>query len=358
MKIVRLEDFIMEIVLEDPSPVLRYLLPTISSVIIIINIVELYTIFNFQRENKKYAVPMVFFLNLAIADLLSGIFIILSYITENISTTDNNRSTFIQFSDLFVLRLYLFGTVLSFIALVITRLLAVVKPPTYRQATTRHAQITCICIWFISLIFAMINYCVFRYAITDAPRSEYILFPIVTYTTLIFCCICYYKIKKLVKKQKNFRFKHQHQCHSEKCKSYHLEDSKDKNKQCKDHIQKSNNSTDSIRIKIKEENASFKIKFNQLYDVKLLMLIGSKIAIFMICWLPLATYSLLLYNDNIYDWKNTDTFMKCLFVFLLFNSFINPVVFFIFVGATIRKKLRYRMSSISKSFKKTKTDNS
>ena len=278
----------------------KFISPTLGVFIVIVNLVQIYTIMKTNR--KKLNIPFIFMLNLSISDFLVGVTEIiiktLYWSTRNAkSQTMNEIFNYMVFV---FLRMSLLMSVLNLIAITFDRLYCVVKPIHYRQLNRRKAFYVCISLWLISIISTS-SYYYGLHSLKDAYtiwRMDLLFFPLTTLPTLPLLSSVYIFIWFHVKKQNKA-------------------------------LQFENSDCSSVTRKKQEH--------------RLFVLACTVVFVFAVCWFPISIYSLLkLFNFNMrYDYDNI------LFVIAMSNSLLNPLVYFHFIRIKIWKVLK---EAIQKQF--------
>ena len=284
--------------------VFKYLSPTLGSFIIIANfLVLLFT----RKTNIKITPSLVYITNLAVSDLLVGVIIVLVKLLyclrinfENLQTS-KALTEFYELSIFIFFRLSLFISVLTLIVVTIDRIVAVQIPLFHRVIKHRISIIICMCIWIISIVISSLYYCLLKFKIVDENFGE-LLFPVLVYPTAFVIVLGYLFIILKVKSQRrrmtqiNLQVKNKNQ-------------NEDKNI-----LERNLRKSVTLKNQIKKE----------LKLIKLTLLI---VVTFLFCWLPLATYGLIVAINKKSNAPQTKTVEDSLFTMAILNSLINPMVY-------------------------------
>lgn len=274
-----------------------FICPILGVFIIIVNLVQIYSIIKANR--RKLSIPFIFLLNLSLSDLLVGLTEILiktMYWTAKHWTRLSKNEIYVDIYKYVVfvfLRISLLMSVLNLVAITFDRLYCVLKPIQYRQVNKRKAFYVCISLWIISIISSSSFYYGLRSLNNQYTiwRMYSLFFPLTTLPTLPLLSSVYIFIWFYVKKQNK-------------------------------------------ALQIENSDTSFVTRKKQ--EHRLLVLACGAVFIFILCWCPISIYSLLkLFKfDMRYDFDNI------LFVIAMSNSFLNPLIYFHFIRNKIWKVLK------------------
>ena len=324
---------------------LTYVVPTLAIITILENIVEVYTILASKETKKPLGISIILLLNLSLSDLFVGIgllvYVLIKHLSSSVITDE-----YLIFMRLFLLRFTLIFSSFSIITLTLTRMFAVTKPIAYRKTKRSFAIKLAVIIWLSSLILSSVCYGFIRFYKTNSLNYYgNFLFPIISYPTIMLCCICFYKIIKTIQRQRRFRLEHSRYYTSKKPSSI---DIKTIDKEKKKH---SGLKSISFRKSMKTETDGIKDKFNKIYEMQLLKLTGGTIVVFIICWLPISTVMLLRLYSKIENSQYSSDIEMSISQIAHFNSLLNPIIYFIYTRACIKTPIARHISSTLRRMK-------
>ena len=340
---------------------LDYFVPIISVMIILLNVLEVYTIFA-CRGDKALATSLIFLLNLSLSDMFVGIGLLIFSLIHHLGN-DVIKSEFLKITRVFLMRFSLTFSSLSIITLTFTRMFAVTKPIRYKKAKRPLAVRVCVAIWFVSIVFAGFIYGMHRF-IPTIVLTEYgnILYPVICYPTIALCCVSFYKIIKTIRKQREFRLRHSLYCTLQK---YRDKIEYGKNIKDGDAVHDGDDKMEDVEItstkntklritsnRLANETDGVQDQMNKIFEIQLLKLTGATIIIFIFCWFPVSTFVLLSLNKETFSWHGDENILMCLYEVALSNSFLNAIIYFFYTRSYRKKRI---VCQISSNEKKSKT---
>ena len=272
-----------------------YISPALAVIILVLNVTEIYMIFQQKIRIKHSAIAYVF--NLAISDVFVGVAIIVAKICYYIWKYTNSRTSraLLSISRYYLLRVSLFASVFNLMAIALIRCLAITHPIKHRIFIRKCTAKMCLLIWVLSSLVVTCLYFSLYFTLGSAKLDQYeiIIFPIIVYpASVVFACSHYHFRNLLTQKELKFSQK----------KSPNLQYSMSKGPQNKSK--------------------------NRLFEDKVYILALRSIIAFMICWVPTATYALTKIFNAFSGWKNVGDLEFSLFTLAFINSVIDPVLFF------------------------------
>ena len=268
----------------------EYVSPIIAVTMLLLNFAEIYSIFRQKSRIKSSALAYV--LNLSISDVFVGFAIIIAKTIYYVWKYTNSYTAGLLYyvARYYLLRFSLFVSVFSLIAMTLIRWLAIKHPMKHGIFIRNYTMKVCVLIWALSFLAVTCLYCSLRFTLDPAKFDQYevIIFPVMVYPATAVFAFSYYHVRNL-----------------------------------------------SIR---KEANKPASIRKNRsLVDEVHLFAIRSTVA-FMICWLPVATYSLAKYFNVFTGWKNMRILENSLFILAFINSVIDPILYFLSTFSSRRRK--------------------
>lgn len=308
---------------------LAYVGPITASLTIIGNIIEIYTIFE-SRKHKQLAVSMMFFLNLSISHLITGIASLLYHTLQAYTNALTGLHTDLLTG--FFLRCSLYINALNLVMLTLIRMYAVTRPITYRNVTRKYARRTCFTTWGLALLLSSLCFIIHKYDHAGYDRYAQLIFPIITISTVVLCSVAFYRINKTLHNQGKFRVKHLTHFNGKT------------KKRTIGALVSAISTTDTLQ----NNRKNMRLRYNTLFEINLIKLTGSTIVLFILCWFPIATYSIL----EAVKVTRTPSAKLVLLEIALVNSLLNPVFYFIHMRSQIKKQIRHRFTKISNGIKK------
>ena len=268
----------------------EYVSPIIAVTMLLLNFAEIYSIFRQKSRIKSSALAYV--LNLSISDVFVGFAIIIAKTIYYVWKYTNNYTAGLLYyvARYYLLRFSLFVSVFSLIAMTLIRWLAIKHPMKHGIFIRNYTMKVCVLIWALSFLAVTCLYCSLRFTLDPAKFDQYevIIFPVMVCPATAVFAFSYYHVRNLS-------------------------------------IRKEANKPASIR------------KSRSLVDEVHLFAIRSTVA-FMICWLPVATYSLAKYFNVFTGWKNMRILENSLFILAFINSVIDPILYFLSTFSSRRRK--------------------
>lgn len=300
-----------------------YISPFTAAVIITLNVLEVFIITNSGKLKKKTC-SILFIFNLTLSDVLVGFSIGLVKVLHYIRTThypnDDDLQKGIDIIQFYLLRLSLFASVFNLMTMTLMRWLAVKKPSMYRTILSRHTIRMCILVWLLSIVIVTVTYCALMFNLTSEKfdQFEMLLFAVIVYpaTTLFF--FSYYSILRNVKER------------HERLGSYASSIHDDGNAVCKYDSVKD---TITTRVSCPTARGS-----SSEFELRLFKIALRAVIVFIICWFPIATYSIVKATGVFLDWDNMRDLEYCLFTLAFINSIINPLLYFSSMRKTKKRK--------------------
>jgi len=251
--------------------------PTGAALMIILNILEIW--FIFKRKMLARVKSTVYILNLAISDILLGIFILTVKTLKTIEQNNGISSKYRLFFQHKMIYISLYVSVLTLAVLTIERVLAVKKPIFYKMLEYKKKFYISVSMWFIT-VFAIT---VHHITVNDNEK-ESIKTPLLILFIAFFICCSYLIILRTLKIR----------------------------------AQQRNMGTTTTDVTL--------TTFNQAEKRFLRFCIKSFI-IFLVCWLPLAAYGVALAGGFITTWKYKDYFDFVTHIIAFWNSVASPIMF-------------------------------
>jgi len=249
--------------------------PTGAAFMIIINIFEI--CFIFKHKIMARAKSTVYILNLAVSDIILGISIFTVKILKEFEQNNGIISKYRLFIQLKLIYVSLYVSLLTLAMLTIERILAVKKPIFYKLLKYKRKIYINILIWLIT-IFAIIVH----HTINDAEK-ESIITTLLILVTALFMCGSYFVILRVLKQRAQQR--------------------------------STNTNTTDMELAINEN------------EKRLLRFCIKSFIIFLVFWLPLATYGIVLAGGFITKWKYKEHFDFVTHIIAFWNSVASPILF-------------------------------
>lgn len=180
--------------------------PIMGGLIVLLNVIEIVCI---GRNEKRKKVGTIYILNLSISDVIVGLMMILlksmdPFMKDQLKSNLAAKEAYSVIRYCFI-RLSLFVSIFSLIALTVDRVWAVTKPFLHRQKTSYFAAKICSIVWLLSVVSVITFFCVVRFYVKDIERYSNLVFPIATYSTTVVFVICYNVIFKTIRKSRKMQ---------------------------------------------------------------------------------------------------------------------------------------------------------
>ncbi|XP_057311764.1 lysophosphatidic acid receptor 3-like [Hydractinia symbiolongicarpus] len=293
----------------------KYVSPTIGTLIVLVNALEIGLIYKDSKLKRPMAI--VYSLNLAISDVVVGALIVLLKSMHPVVSTTWKKVEIVQevysiFQFCFI-RISLFVSVFNLIALTLDRLWAITRPLSHRKLSKKSAVKICVGVWLLSVMCVVILYCLSLFYPENTAVYKNLVFPIPTYTAIIIFVICYVKIYLTIRS------------------SLHVKSSTTRSSQRKEKS----------------------VQRSSMHEVKFVALAAKTVGVFIICWTPVATCSLIKAMGY---WCGTKDVGGSFFTLALLNSLLNPFVYLAHMSKSLKNHLKSFASLKSLRGDSTKTD--
>lgn len=259
--------------------------PVTAGLMIIFNLIEIWFILKHKLLDRVKST--IYILNLAVSDIILGIFIILVKILKSAEQKQGIDPKYRLFFQLKMIYISLYVSVFTLAALTLERVLAVKKPIYYNMIEYRKKCMICIAMWLVTIVAIVLHN-----ATVNDHEKEYIKTPLVILVTAFLITISYYIIFNTLK-QRSLRNMEQNE----------------------------NNETGTTSTTSKNKQS-----FNKT-EKQFLRFCFKSFAIFLVCWLPLAAYGIALAGGLITNWKYKDLFDFITHIIAFWNSNASPIMF-------------------------------
>uniref|UniRef100_A0A7M5WWB5 G-protein coupled receptors family 1 profile domain-containing protein n=1 Tax=Clytia hemisphaerica TaxID=252671 RepID=A0A7M5WWB5_9CNID len=202
-----------------------------------------------------------------------------------------------------MVRFTLLVSVFNLVALTIDRLYAIRFPFAAQRMERRFHIKVCCGIWFVSLVITSIFYMLITYSLKDSLRYKDAIFPIATIPATVLFFVSYTMIFTVVRRTSN----------TVKTMKISVRSKNGTNKELQQSTQRSREE--------KEKRAFIRLAVKT-------------VAVFVICWLPLSIISIYKLVSTEAPHPNLES---TAFTLALFNSLIDPYVYFTHFQRAIRK---------------------
>ena len=260
--------------------------PGTAALMVILNIFEIW--FIHKHKLLQRVKSTIYILNLAVSDIILGIFIIIVKILKTIEKNDGIDPKYRLFFQLKMIYISLYVSVLTLASLTIERLLAVKKPIFYNMLEFNKKCIICVAIWVVTVFVIFIHN-----ATVNDHEKEYVKTPLVIFTTSLLITVSYVVVFKTLKKRAS-----------------------------RNRRQPINPEGNPTTTKTTKTNSSFNKSEKQF-----LLFCFKSFVIFLICWLPLAAYGIALAGGFITDWKYKDILDFMTHIVAFWNSNASAIMF-------------------------------
>ena len=255
--------------------------PTGAALMIILNSIEIWFIFKHKLMSRVKST--IYILNLAISDIILGIFISTVKILNAVEKKSGIDPKYRLFFQLKMIYISLYVSVLTLAALTIERMLAVKMPMQYNMMDYKKKYFVCLSMWVITIVGITLHS-----AMVNDHQKEYFKTPVIILVTALLIFVSYVVILRTLKRR-------------------------------------------ALRNKIQndgigEDDKKHKSTFNKAEKRFLSFCIKSFI-IFVVCWLPLAVYGIALAGGFITTWKYKDYFDYITHIIAFWNSVASPIMF-------------------------------
>lgn len=257
--------------------------PATAGLMIIFNVIEIWFILKHKLLDRVKST--IYILNLAISDIILGVFIIMVKILKTAEQRQGIDPKYRLFFQLKMIYISLYVSVFTLAALTLERVLAVKKPIYYNMIEYRKKCMICISMWLITIVAIVLHN-----ATVNDHEKEYIKTPLVILVTAFLITVSYYVIFKTLKRR------------------------------ALRNLEPNDNEAGTT------STASKNKQFNKA-EKQFLRFCFKSFTIFLVCWLPLAAYGIALAGGLITDWKYKDLFDFITHIIAFWNSNASPIMF-------------------------------
>ena len=242
--------------------------PTMATGIIVLNIgIICYILFKIERTKRR---NLVYFLNLALSDIVLAIVVLLVKVMVEIEGTSGDKSTLKEvriFLQMKAVSLSLYISGLSIAAITIERLILVMYPFYYTRLRYATKRIICMFMWITSAAGILVPH-----FFVQNDLQEYILTPILALCIIALATISFYLIRKRLIARNELRYV-----------------------------------TNAERVFTKYCFQSF--------------------LLFVVCWIPISIFGILFSSGVLSNWKYLLDFRYTCHVVAFLNSLLSPLLF-------------------------------
>jgi len=267
--------------------------PINACLTIILNAIIIY--FMLAVIPKQKMRRLVYFLNLAVSDLVLGFIILLVKVLKSMETKDPTNQVLLDvrmFFQMKVVSLSLYISVMSIAAITIERLILVSYPFHYTRLRFGKKSAICVFMWVASaaLVIPMHFY-------IKNDSQEYILTPTLIIVTMAMATISYLKIRKALSERRRI---------------------------------------------IAVDKRSSKIT---AYERCFTEFCARSIVLFFACWLPICIFGILFSSGMLTDWEYLMEFRFTVHVVAFSNSVLSPILFLTHFGKSWCKEHTDKMNT-------------
>ena len=305
---------------EDTAPKLDLLT---SILVIIFNCLQLLNQFINRRGRFVFNLTSFYFMNTALSNLIIGIALLFfASITEETRATGN--ITILYFHDVIV-RFSITIKSLEIGLIATIRFIAARKIESYRKIDrTTLIKIT-ILIWMTALALVFVPFHLFEISMDESHQHFFTLFSAcIILPSACLSLILYTRTVFIIYSQSRHHSLHSYYCNSEKCRN--LSTAKQKvNKPFKkidEHFVSSNDNNNQHKT---FKDQSFVKRFQKIFETRTVKLVGLMIAMYTVCWAPIALYCILKPNKVEKSLKD-DQIADLLIVLGLVYNILTPII--------------------------------
>jgi len=262
---------------------LRLLIAILSIVLNTLKLLLLYS----KKGGLVLNVTSIFFIHCGITNWLVGVSTLICIAVKEGST--NSHVELFYYRSLLT-RITLTIVSLNLIIFVAIRYLAVTNVDFYRRINRKIYIRICIAAWCLTCFIVLVSHYLFDVDVRNYEEffTYYASFIIIPGTIII--VVLYGRIMSTIRRQQNQYFLHTFYCNSEKCRN--LSSAKQIQTKPFQRIEEeielqSNIQTNKQHFII---DLAYQKRFNNLFEIKLIKLLGIFIVLFVICLLPLPIY--------------------------------------------------------------------
>lgn len=300
-----------------------YVSPVIGVLAIVTNIIQSMAIIK-TKTKKEFSNSTVFILNLSLSDGFVGFVVVSVKIMHAIAINSRGKlfgnkefRLAFQMSQFMFFRMSLVLSMLNLVAITVDRLLCVVQPFKYRTRLRKIYVFVCVSLWLIACILALSLWLLIRDN-RDLVWVDTLLFPVITIPSSLLLLSSYAFIWFTLR-NRNAKFSLS--------------------------TREGTNDLPNITSSASTTTPSPNIKRVRVFqEQKMLRLMIAMVSAFVVCWMPLAIYLILLVTG---DGMN-NTMSSWFYVLAISNSVINPLIYFQFIRAKLRKKFSYVFKTLKR----------
>lgn len=267
--------------------------PSIALLILITNFIEIVLLL---RDKKALTTSMIYILNLAIADSLVGLLVLVITVMYHYRLLASHAIYFTL-----LLNLSMHMSSMNLIAIAADRCLSVTKPIWHRVKQRTFSITVCIALWVVAAAVLTTFYVLIKFFTNGSHLKWRLLFlthPLVTFTTTVVLAYGYYTIvNEMRMRRRRIMFQ-----------------------KCLD------------KMPVQHTLSCEKKKLAE--EAKMIRLIVPIVILYVLCWVPISVY----YIFEVFNEYN-ERVLKPLFCISLLNSLLNPLLYFHHIRVPLFKVL-------------------